>query len=453
MNATALRFLTLLLLALPIRVFAMDLQQFPYAKVLTPSDSPGKTIGSFVLDEELFDHTSDGFPNLRVVDEEGNETPYTVQTVRHRKQVVTEHRVSSSPMDFELLPDNAFRITVTRESGRAGHPVSFLELISRQQNFEKTVTVSGSDNGRNWTVLADDVPIYDYSRYLDLRNSRVSIDPSSHRMLRIDVAYITENQLSPLVQIARETRDGQLISRIEKTSLRREDFRIEEIRLIELRKTWSDAEAKLRDYTVTGMEVREDHERKSTVVEFATSNAPLRSLRLHIATPCFFRHAVVETQASGPGAPRWIHLTSATLRRVPGGSNSGEQSIGLPRTCRYRRYRITVRNEDSPPLDITSATAQGEVQQALFLCQPGQAYHAIYGAGGLRRPRYDISHVVKAAGRPDTDTYQLGPEKDNPSFEGARRQGLVSGRTLLVVAVIAMVAVLVWFIARAARQV
>ena len=243
---------TLLCLALAGSARAVEPARYPYAKALEPPAAAVRTIGRFELDEDLFDGTDNAFANLRIVNGTDEETPFLVRPVPQRRKVVSEHDIASKIIDFELRPDNRFRVTVERASMTSPPPAVSLVLHSGRKNYEKLVTVQSSADRDAWVTLVEDVPIYDYSKYLDLRRERVWIAADSGRYYRIEVSNIMEEQLSPLVQIARETQDGKLVSRIENISLRREDFRIERVQLVERRETWTDSGAKRRAYTVAG---------------------------------------------------------------------------------------------------------------------------------------------------------------------------------------------------------
>lgn len=76
----------------------------------------------------------------------------------------------------------------------------------------------------------------------------------------------------------------------------------------------------------------------------------------------------------------------------------------------------------------------------------------VYGAADGKAPRYDTERVVRGAKREAIDLYSLGPEEANAPFRKPGPAWLRSGKILLVPAVILMVGVLVWLIAKSARH-
>ena len=128
-------------------------------------------------------------------------------------------------------------------------------------------------------------------------------------------------------------------------------------------------------------------------------------------------------------------------------------TVQLGRPCRFARYRLTIQNLDSPPLDIVGIDAKADVHEALFLGKPTAAYRVLYGGQNIEPPRYDIAEVLATARNVDANACTVGPQEPNPLFRPRRAGRLLSGRTFLAVAVILMLCVLGWIIAQTARKV
>lgn len=430
---------------------------FPFMKSLAPMDEPSHRIGAFRLDEEIFVATDRKCSNMRVFDDNGVEIQFLVRPLMRSRTVVRENEVRVTATDFKLLPENRFSLVVSRRDERSVLPVSVLVLSSALRNFEKTVTVSSSSDGAEWRTLVENTPIYDYSKYLDLRNDRARFAPDTNRFYRIEVSNITEEEQSPLVQIARESRDGKLYKRIERTSLNRRDFRIERVKALHEREVKYDIGRKLRDYAVDDMSARDDEKQKTTVITFRTGNTPLREIHISIDDSHFSRSLSLEGNPHPRRNSTWEYVADATISRVPIGSAPIERPfVVLERPCRYVRYRATIRNLDSPPLSVSGVTLKGEVHEAVFLTEPERAFTVMYGARKGRVPRYDIGTVVREARQADVDTYRPGEQKENPIFGGSTRtwmDAVLEGRALMIAAIVIMVLLLLWIIARVAKKV
>ena len=428
---------------------AAEPREFPLSKTLEGEGHGRGTIGWFEIDEELFDGADARSGNVRVLDNEGTTVPFLVRTVYDRRQVVTEHDIPVETLEFELLPDNRFQATIERTGDEEPRPASVLVLKSKVRNFEKTVSVWASQDRQEWEPVAEADPIYDYSRYLDLRRDRVSLVAGRHRYYRIEVSNITEEQLSPLVRIARETRGSELAGKIEHTSLRREDYRVDAIRLLERRESWSDSEPVLRDYSVANLVTEADAERKTTEVRFHVRYVPVREVRFDVTDAFFSRAVTLEGNVRIAGEEGWKRVARGTLQRLPGG-DAEEGVVKLPNNanaCRYRRYRAVIENLDSPPLEINGVSVKGEMREGVFLCGDGP-HRVVYGADDVEALRYDMDRIVSGVAPDKMATYLLGQETANVPYRKSRFAWLRSGKALLVPAVLLMVAVLAWILVK-----
>ena len=148
-------------------------------------------------------------------------------------------------------------------------------------------------------------------------------------------------------------------------------------------------------------------------------------------------------------------MTASVISKVELGEfRQDRTTIHFNRTQRYRRYRIVVRNMDSPPLNIYGAKAEGEVHEALFFRDPKRHYRLLYGTKDIDAPKYDISAVLDKTVAPAVDVCALGDEEQNPSFNSTFATGghtIVTSRNLLVGAILLMVCTLVWLIIAAIR--
>jgi len=443
----------LLLWAMAASCPAVDVNAFPFFKPLQVRGAEARPLGVFTIDEELLERTDTTFADMRVVDADGREAPFLVRAARDRRKVVTEHDIAVETLDFELLPDNRFRVLLKRKPANTVRPASVLVLKSSQQNYEKTVNVWASSDKETWRPLVADAPVYDYSKYLALSRDRVSLKPGRDRYYRVEVANIMEEDDSPLIQIAREERGGALYGRIEKSSLRRIDFKVDRFQLLERREDWSEQSVKLQPYTVADLTVNDDPDNKLTAVEFRAANVPLRELHVDVANTYFSRRVALEGNPRAEGVGGWQRVTSGTIQRVPRSSDPKDLRMATSAPCRYRRYRLTIHNQDSPPLSVEGITLRGEVHEAVFLCEPGNPYRVLYGAQGLAVPRYDIARVVSGARPGDMDVYEAGPESELAEHRGLRIGWLRSGRALLIPAAVLMVAVLIWLIVKTMKQI
>jgi hypothetical protein len=431
---------------------AAPAEAFPRVKALRPAAPPTRQIASFDLDEALFAATDRSYANLRILDEEGAETPFLVRCKKEKKTVLSETATPARTVALETLPDNRIEIVVEREE--TGQTAAAILLHTQQRNYEKQVAVFGSHDRASWKLLTESRPIFDYSRFIDLQNNRVDFEGGSFRYYKVVISNITQTEQSPLTRIARETRDGKLFSQIENGDFLRQDFRVERLELREKKTSEVRTTTVANRYSVLDLKAAALPGEKKTVVTFDTRRVPLTQLTLLASNPNFSRSVIVEATDDAAEKPAWQYIVSATVSRIDAGSfRQANTTVPLAGPRRFLRYRLTINNLDSPPLEISGVEAVGEAHEVLFFGSPGKEYRVFYGAQGLPAPRYDIGAVLANAETADTDVYAPGAEAPNPSFRPRPAAGFQDNRKLLVGAVVLMVLVLSWMIVRTLRRV
>jgi len=421
-------------------------EDFRHRKDLRPPAEVRHKVASFEIDEEVYSEVDDLSSELRLYSDDGAEVPFIVRRKERRTTVVREKTIGTKIESFEKRPDGSVEVVFSRDESLP--PVHELSLRTQLRNFEKQVTVYGGKDGTDWELLAEKQPVFDYSRYLDLRNTRVDLNPSGFACFRVIVNTIEESQQSPFVRIVRDTRGGEEFGEQEHLSFKRVDFRIEEIALIGHVEEKRTAGSTLRAYTVTNLVVETDDEKQQTIAVFETARAPISELTIETKSINFTRPVVVEGTDADEGDD-WQRLTSARIARVEVEAfRRDERRISLGRAHRFRRYRLSVRNDNSPPIKIDGIAARGEVREGVFFVPQGGLPAIYYGGGELPRPKYDIAGVLGRVPFADTDLYVPGSRRDNEAFSGDTRREPMDTKIFLIAAILATVAVLGWLIAR-----
>lgn len=435
----------------PAAAAGVDPALFPFVKTLEPEGAATRQIGQFELDEEMLEATDDGYGNVRVVDDTGAEIPFLVRGMRRTRVVTNEVDIAMQTLSLQTLPDNGIEIVLEKE--RAEAVPSVVMLSSALRDFEKQVAMYGSDDRANWRTLAKGRLIFDYSRFMDVRNTRVEFEGRPYRYYKIEIANISETAQSPLTQIVRDTREGRVFSQVEKASFRRADFRIERARFLERKIAEVKAEPVTRVYTVFDLRREEDSRKKQTIVAFDTHRAPLTALILKTATPNFSREVLVEgSNDESESKSVWQPLATTTASRIEVGNFRQDRTeLGLSGARRFRRYRLTISNLDSPPLEVSGIEARGEVQEALFFIAAGRQYKVLYGARNLRPPSYDIATVMAATETESADAFLLEKQTANPFYKPGNARRFPESRALLIAAIVAVVATLVWLMSKSLK--
>lgn len=434
---------------------AIDRHAFTWIKPLNPPETRIRDVATSVMDEEILLDADPEYANIRILDNSNNETPFTVRTQQRKKTEVREYTVEMKKTSFRELTDNQIEITLEQIKNENTSLVDpgVIVLSSKMKNFEKHITVSGSIDGNTWEVLAENKPIFDYSRFIDIRNDRVDIKRGHFAFYRILISNISEKQQSPIVNIARDTRQSVLFSEMEKTSFRREDFRIDQITFMALKPFEVKTSTVTREYTANDLKVVNDPDEKKSIVTFSTFNTPVSEITIVTDASNFSRKVRIEGRNDSDSTSGWHQIANGTISRIMMGQFSqNHTSIQLSSPTRYTYYRMTIQNLDSPPVEISNINIRGPVQELVFFCKPEMDYHILYGGGNINPPIYDITDVLRKTAGEDTDTYSLNTRQSNPDFKTGHNWRLLNSKTLLTIFMVGMVATLLWIIAGTSRK-
>jgi hypothetical protein len=246
-----------------------------------------------------------------LLDAVGKPVPYLlrkVQTVRARtaRIIWPARQLSAKPLDNGGL-EIAVKLDDTDPRPQG------LSLISPLRNFEHRVRVDTSTDGQQWKSAGEAKTIFDYSRYVDVRNDGVSLPEAADRHFRIVIDNVTIEQQSELLALTRRLRGAQETERLEQVTIDRRPFRIDRVdfwRDVENDQTTGDKKA---NYPVITSRVERDKKKQESIVYVDTSRQPLTSLELKTPDRNFSRHASVEVERLQGGKAIWEKIGEATL--------------------------------------------------------------------------------------------------------------------------------------------
>ena len=429
----------------------MDVCLFPHQKPLERAEGAGARVGLFELDNAIYAATDARYANLRITDEGGAEVPFHLRQKIHAVTQIVETAISSRLLGFEEKSGNQARVLVEVEKPGGGAEVVLLR--TGNQNYEKLCAVYGGNSLDRWEPLVRDVRVFDYSRHIDVRNNRIDLPPNGYKYLRIDIANFVEQKKPEEFEVTTEERGELAFSKTERRTMREESIRIEGIELRAKSAVVRPDEPFRSAYAGSNLTVKADEQAQTSVWTFGTDRQPLVSLSLETASQNFSRRVTVEGSRGGD-KPTWDWLGEATLFSVDFGNAQDRQlTIPLARESRYEQYRVVVYNQDNPSMDVSGVIATGLVYEALFMADPTARYGALYGGKDVPAPRYDVESVLKNVPTLETVTYVLGDEFPNPLYKAGYRTGGITPKVLFAIAMAAMIALLVWFIAKGAGKV
>ncbi len=435
-------------------VSGAELGRYRIRRELTLLGEQTRQMGSFLIDDAMFEELSLEGHDLRILDSRGREIPYLMRT--QKRLVIVTNTINIATRIKSAAPSKENQLEIVLDISKENAALTPCELVisTRLKNFEKHVSVYGrASENETWERLAKDCVIYDYSRFIDTRNTEVAIRAGVYRQYRIVIGNITESRKSPLTSIIRETRSGKSISEQERLEFLHEDFRVDRVSLRARKKVVKKEKPITSLCDISNVTVTEDEKNQQTIINFVSRRQPLSRLLVDTRSQNFARAAFVDINRGDPEKDPWISIAFDQISRISiPNAKFDDREIALP-SSRARQYRVRIRNQDNPPLRDPGVCVWRENREVVFLSDNADKLVVVYGAEDVGAPQYDITGLLNYTTPDSVNQYTLGVVTPNPDFGYQPPSSSVSGGTILVVVVVLVALVLIFIIARMASQV
>lgn len=346
------------------------------------------------FDADVYENTAADFANVRVEDERGQSVAFDLQEVRgtdSRTVRSTWQPKTTSARREEVDGEERLFVTLTLDE-KAALP-NGLKILTPLQNFEQTVVVETSADGESWVACGDAGLIFDYARFIDIRNDELSFSETKDRYFRLTITRPTLDEEARLLEITRRLQGDREASRDESTRIERVAFRIDSVEFFRETSEPVASAPLTQAYAAGDLTVREDPETQQTIVQFASQREPLTSLTPTTPSRNFSRRVVVQVLEDGSD-DTWRRLVESRLSHVDfQGFQRKALEVAFPAT-RTRAYRLLIDNGDNPPLEITGVEPEGRMHAVVFLADSERQYQLVYG-DDVERPVSQDSAVLK----------------------------------------------------------
>ena len=373
---------TLVLAVVPARA-EFSIQSWKFFKDISLPDALPKTsLIEIEPDSEVFAHATPALSDLRIVENDSQpEVPYKLLVERG------EQRRESVPVtmrDLGHIPsqETSFILDLNPQ----GRQHNELEINTQSHNFQRGIVVEGSEDADRWRVLDGSGQIFDFTiaeRGFVSRDTRVTYPSSTVRYLKIRII----NRNLPPLEV-----EGALV------------FFTQEIK------------PRQTTYTADILDRIEDPVENITklVLDLGSAGFPTNRISLTTSQQNFYRQAKLEgsdDQRAWTLIRRSENLFNFNTPKFA----SSQLSVGYPES-RYRYFRLTVFNEDDPPLHVTGAEASGFLRKLIFQANPGGVYRLYYGNPDAEAPSYELEYLFPYLITDNLPTAGLGAHTANPVF-------------------------------------
>jgi hypothetical protein len=319
--------------------------------------------------------------DLRVIDAEGNETPYTLFSFTGATKI--EHRAAT--IHEKSFTPGQFTQTVIEVKGDTFH--NSLEIETGEQNFIEWVSVDASDDAHTWRIVQDRAPIFRFNKDGREGTRVVQYSENNARFLRIRV--LKGDQQFPI--------SGVVV--LDETSSPEERVPLE---------------------SVQPTAALHEPQRKSIwTADLGGTGPPVTEIVFDVAPGEFIRSVKL---SGSEDEKEWRNLASGQIYRFHRGDRVQEQlKVEIPYGGQqFRHWRITVENRNDAPLPINSVRLYTTPRRIMFEQQPGKTYSLIYGEERAQAPQYDLAQRINSDQQRAAQQVQLGSEESNTAWVDPR---------------------------------
>jgi hypothetical protein len=332
--------------------------------------------------DEVFLRSGITLNDLRVIDDQGVERPYTVFVLDAAKK--TEN-LAATLHERSFVPGEYTQAVVEIKGDAPFH--NSLEIETPEQNFIEWVSVDASDDARTWRIVQERAPIFRFNKDGREGTRVVSYSDNNARYLRLRI-FNGEKQFPILgVEVQREVGGGA------------------------------------EERVPVGVQILPDAHAPAGqsiwTADMGGRGIPVSGVHFDVAPMEFVRCASL---AASDDKKEWSTIASGQIYRFHRGEKV-QQVLTVPVSygnAGARYWRITVENGNDAPLPVASVQLYTTPRHLMFEQQPGRSYTLIYGQERAEAARYDFGERVNAEARMTALPGKLGPEEVNATWVDPR---------------------------------
>lgn len=381
---TQIIFLTLFLRIVNSVSADFNLQEWKYVKEIQPqSPLEEVTFVQLYLDRDIYQVANPNLADLRIIDNANEEVPYKLVLEKEETQ---QQLYQPKILNASYLPGE-YQFFIAK-LGKEGIPHNQIQIQTSSINFRREARIEGSNDQKTWFVLNDKGHLYDYSPpefEFKKQDTKINYPDSTYRYLKVTIFSRGEE---PLVI------NGVVI--------------IQNIISV----------ADVIHHPIKLLTQTEDKLKKASIIEFDLQKQGWPFYRL-----------VLEPSTSEQNFSREVALEGSNNRKnwqvIVSGDiifsfqtakfTGSKQTLEFPET-RHRYFRLTIFNQDNPPLQVTGGIAMGLARKLFFEYDSAKNYKLYYGNEKALTPEYDLSAYFKYLDLENPPRLVLGAEKLNTQF-------------------------------------
>jgi hypothetical protein len=351
-----------------------------YSRPIEVPSTDSVRLAGLVLPQDVYLHAQPALPDLRIIDDTGNEVPYA----RYRR----EGSASSRDLPTEILENSYAPGDYTQLVLSVGASAPFhnaVEINTPDSDFIEWVSVEASDDAHQWRIVEDRAPIFRFRRQSREGTQTVHYSPNNARYLRVRVLDGDRKFAVASAQVVYNTVETPERSFLEADIVDDPDKRAGE-------NAWR--------------------------VDLGTPALSLQEVRFAVNPAEFIRAVEISTSDDGTA---WRPVAHGEIYRFQRESTEEEYlRVDVPGEIMGRYWRITVENGNDAPLPGVIPSLYIAPVHLVFEQHPGRSYRLLYGQNLATAPQYDLARRINASEEDIAAVAPLGAEEETSNYADPR---------------------------------
>jgi hypothetical protein len=333
-----------------------------------------------VLPQDLYLHAQTALPDLRIIDDTGNEVPYAHYL---RQGSASLRDLPTEVLENSYAPGDYTQVVLSVGASAPFH--NAVEINTPELDFIEWVSVEASDDAHQWRIVEDRAPIFRFRR--QSREGTQTVHYSANNAPYLRVRVLDGDRKFPVAsaQVVYNTVETPERSFLEAEIVDDPDKRAGE-------NAWR--------------------------VDLGTPALGLQEVRFAVNPAEFIR--VVEISTSEDGTT-WRTVAHGEIYRFQRESTEEEHlRVDVPGEITGRYWRITVENGNDAPLPGVIPSLYITPVHLIFEQHPGRSYRLLYGQTLATAPQYDLARRINASEEDVAAVAQLGAEEETSNYADPR---------------------------------
>lgn len=324
-----------------------------YFRAIHLDETSAERLVSVVVPQDVYRRSADRLADLRVTDDRGEEVPYLLEA---RYGTELTKRGVCRIMESSFVPGEYTQIVCDAGANTVFH--NGIMLNTPDDNFMAWVETDVSDDAREWRIVDDRSPIYEFEERNLKGVNTLHYGDTSARYIRVRI-FLGDRKF-PVTSAAI----------LHQSSEQRESVPL-------------DAILTPQSQRIAGESIWQ--------ADLGNSPPPVDEVRIETTQPEFSRRASV--QASNDGE-NWYYGGSSDVYRFRQGDTRREV-LNISLSDEWAPYlRLHIVDGNDSPLENVRVALYMTPRRIVFRQEPGRKYSLLYGQSEAKPPQYDISQTV-----------------------------------------------------------